>query len=123
MSVVLSRLIQVSAARQRASRQLRQWKMIRHEVIDAVLEKTLIGQSMFNETQDPEFTDSAKGTIRRPPRAPRSRRRRLLRALGLATALGIVIVAVTGFWLYRHLDRNIRSDSATEKALSSQAGR
>lgn len=78
---------------------------------------------MLDETPDPEFTGSAQGSGRPAPRAPRSRGRRLLRALGLATALGIVIVAVAGFWLYRHLDRNIRSDAATEKALSGQAGR
>ena len=56
------------------------------------------------------------------PPEPRRRRRKLLRTLGIATVLLVVTVAATGFWLYRHLDGNIHTDTATEQALNAQAG-
>ena len=56
------------------------------------------------------------------PTAPAPRRRRLLRALGLVTVLLVVIVSAAGFWIYRHLDGNIHTDTATEQALNAQAG-
>ncbi|MFG2824435.1 LCP family protein [Kitasatospora sp. NPDC048365] len=52
---------------------------------------------------------------------PRSRRR-VLRFLALAAVLLLATASALGWWTYRHLDRNIRTDRATEEALAAQAG-
>jgi len=55
-----------------------------------------------------------------PP--PKPRRRRVIKLLALAAVLVMVAVAALGWWAYRHLDGNIRTDSATERALAGLAG-
>lgn len=61
----------------------------------------------------PGGTDAAGGT-RRPPH---SRRRRLLRWIGLGTALLVLAGAATGWWLYNKLDGNITEDTSAAAEL------
>ncbi|MCB5179113.1 LCP family protein [Streptomyces antimicrobicus] len=51
------------------------------------------------------------------PRPPRSRRRRLLRWVGLGMALLVLAGAAAGWWLYAKLDGNIREDSSATAEL------
>lgn len=79
---------------------------------------------MSDETRDSHLTDSTPESAEQSPdRSPRRRRRRLLWALACLTVLTAALVSATGWWLYRHLDGNIRVDSAAEKALATQTGR
>lgn len=48
---------------------------------------------------------------------PRSRRRRLLRWIGLGLALLVLAGAATGWWLYNKLDGNITEDTSTTAEL------
>ncbi|MEU9165859.1 LCP family protein [Streptomyces sp. NPDC048424] len=50
-------------------------------------------------------------------RPPRSRRRRLLRWIGLGLALLVLAGAATGWWLYNKLDGNITEDTSAASEL------
>ncbi|MEW1912867.1 LCP family protein [Kitasatospora sp. NPDC085895] len=50
------------------------------------------------------------------------RRRRALRILALAVAAGLAAAVGLGWWAYVQLDGNLRTDTATERALAEQAG-
>ncbi|MGW5850052.1 LCP family protein [Streptomyces sp. NPDC055254] len=50
-------------------------------------------------------------------RPPRSRRRRLLRWIGLGVALLVLLGAATGWWIYRKLDGNITEDTSAAAEL------
>jgi LCP family protein required for cell wall assembly len=79
---------------------------------------------MAEETPDPGMTGSAPEPVEQGPgEAPRKPKRTVLRVLACLAVLTVALVSATGWWLYRHLDGNIRVDSATEKALSAQAGK
>ncbi|WP_412077821.1 LCP family protein [Streptomyces xanthophaeus] len=61
----------------------------------------------------PGGTDAAGGTHR----PPHSRRRRLLRWIGLGVALLVLAGAATGWWLYNKLDGNITEDTSAAAEL------
>uniref|UniRef100_A0AAU2JN18 LCP family protein n=1 Tax=Streptomyces sp. NBC_00049 TaxID=2903617 RepID=A0AAU2JN18_9ACTN len=61
----------------------------------------------------PGGTDAAGGS-RKPPR---SRRRRLLRWIGLGVAFLVLAGAATGWWLYNKLDGNITEDTSATAEL------
>ncbi|MER7467546.1 LCP family protein [Streptomyces sp. NPDC097981] len=61
----------------------------------------------------PGGTEAAGGSSK----PPRSRRRRLLRWIGLGLVLLVLAGAVTGWWLYRKLDGNITEDTSAEAEL------
>ncbi|WP_329384791.1 LCP family protein [Streptomyces sp. NBC_01351] len=58
-------------------------------------------------------SDAAGGDAR----PPRSRRRRLLRWIGLGVALLVLMGAATGWWLYNKLDGNITEDTSAAAEL------
>jgi LCP family protein required for cell wall assembly len=77
---------------------------------------------MVDETEDPRFPDAADGASAPSESAARPRRRRFLRIVAVAAAVAVATMSLAAFWLYHHLNSNIRTDTAAEKALASQAG-
>jgi LCP family protein required for cell wall assembly len=78
---------------------------------------------MTEETPEPPLTGTTPEPADQGPHEGGRRRRRLLRVLACLAVLTVVVVSATGWWLYRHLDGNIRADNAAEKALTSQSGK
>lgn len=62
----------------------------------------------------PGATDAAAGGS---PKPPRSRRRRLLRWIGLGTVLLVLAGTAAGWWLYNKLDGNITEDTSAAAEL------
>ncbi|MBT2447523.1 LCP family protein [Streptomyces sp. ISL-43] len=61
----------------------------------------------------PGGTEAAGGT----PKPPKSRRRRLLRWIGLGTVLLVLAGAAAGWWVYSKLDGNILEDTSAAAEL------
>ncbi|MEU9302542.1 LCP family protein [Streptomyces sp. NPDC048269] len=61
----------------------------------------------------PGGTDPAGGA----PKPPRSRRRRLLRWIGLGAACTVLTGSASGWWLYKKLDGNITEDTSAAAEL------
>jgi len=75
-----------------------------------------------DESQVPQSSNPAEHPESPSADPRRARRRRVLRVLTLTAVAALAATTAAGWWAYRHLDGNIRTDTATERALASQNG-